>query len=130
MPCCCLHSASTPLTSTSSSAGHGGVIALFALHRILQQAGEGWPSEADVWLRIRTSDSKNGKKEVTEKTEHIRNDVIVPTLAKICRGLGTQPSLQPHTLTHHTRHPTLTPPPASLQAFSPRSRPTLTPTRI
>ena len=56
-----LHSTSTPLTSTSSSAGHGGVIALFALHRILQQAGDGWPAEADVWLRIRTSD----KKEVT-----------------------------------------------------------------
>ena len=90
-----LHSTSTPLTSTSS-AGHGGVIALFALHRILQQAGDGWPAEADVWLRIRTSD----KKEVTEKTEHIRNDVIVPTLAKICRGLGILASEPTHVNTN------------------------------
>ena len=50
----------------ASEWGHGGVIALFALHRILQQAGDGWPAEADVWLRIRTSD----KKEVTGRHCH------------------------------------------------------------
>ena len=49
-----------------------------------------------MWLRIRTSD----KKEVTEKTEHIRNDVIVPTLAKICRGLGILASEPTHVNTN------------------------------